>query len=82
MPKKKRAKVSGLSKTEALQIGEEVVKNISSQPKKKEPSKRFNIRIPMALYERLAAITEHTGLSKSAIILSGLNSELNRMEKD
>lgn len=51
-------------------------------PKKDEPSKRFNMRIPNQLFERLEVASEQTGLSKTAIIIKGLYSELNKLDKE
>lgn len=47
----------------------------------KEPSQRFNIRIPANLAARLDAASKKTGLSKSAIMIRGLYSELNEVER-
>ncbi len=90
MAKRQRPKVSTTNKMkieEAIDIGAKIANNQeeTKQSKvaitKKDPSKRFNIRIPHSLYDRLVKASEKTGLSKSAIILGGLHMELSRIEK-
>lgn len=90
MAKRQRPKISTFDASkieEAIEIGSEIANKQEikkkSPPKeaKKDPSQRFNIRIPNSLYERLTAASKKTGLSKSAIILGGLHTELSRIEK-
>ena len=47
----------------------------------KVEAKRLNLRIPQPLADRLATVCSETGLSQTAIIIGGLNAELNRLEK-
>jgi predicted HicB family RNase H-like nuclease len=84
MPKRNRPKVSTSDVRDALGIAESIVNNETTQQpqKKKEPSQRFNIRIPNQLAERLDDAAEKTGLSKSSIMIRGLYSELNKIEKE
>ena len=85
---RKRQKISTSGKTnieDALNIAESIVnepQNTKKEPAKKEPSTRFNIRIPNNLYARLESASELTGLSKSAIMIKGLFSELNKLDKE
>lgn len=45
-------------------------------------AKRFNIRIPYTINERLDAMSAKTGLTKTHIILSGIRAELIKMENE
>ncbi len=91
MAKRQRPKISTFDASkieEAIEIGSEIANKQEGKKKapvtkeaKKDPSQRFNIRIPNSLYERLTAASKKTGLSKSAIILGGLHTELSRIEK-
>jgi len=87
MAKRNRPKISTSGKEnieDALNIAENIVNDTPAPKakKKKEPSQRFNIRIPNNLAVRLDEAAEQTGLSKSAIMIRGLYSELNKIEKE
>lgn len=45
-------------------------------------NERFNMRIPAAIAERLNSAAKKTGLTKTHIILSGLRSELAKIESE
>lgn len=86
MAKRNRPKISTSGKTnveDALNIADNIVNEPKEKKqKKKEPSVRFNIRIPKNLHNRLEDAAETTGLSKSGIIIKGLFSELNKLDKE
>ena len=48
---------------------------------KKQPTKRFEIRVPNQLFSRLEKASNESGFSRTAIILRGLDRELKDMEK-
>lgn len=87
MAKRNRPKISTSGKEnieEAINDAKDIAEIIvpPKAKKKKEPSQRFNIRIPNNLAVRLDEAAEKTGLSKSAIMIRGLYSELNKIEKE
>lgn len=83
-----RQKISTSGKTnveDALNIADSIInepKQKAKEKSQKEPSTRFNIRIPNNLYTRLEEAAALTGLSKSAIMIKGLFSELNKLDKE
>ena len=59
----------------------EKISSKAMEKDEKKEAKRFNLRIPHSLANRLETVSEATGLSRTAIILGGLNLELNRLEQ-
>ena len=86
MAKRNRPKISTSGKTnveDALNIADNIVNEPKKKKqKKKEPWVRYNIRIRKNLHNRLEDAAETTGLSKSGIIIKGLFSELNKLDKE
>lgn len=79
---KKRTKITSDSAKEALEMTSDLVQDkTTKKTTSKEEAKRFNLRIPRPLADRLEAVVGKTGLSQTAIILGGLNEELHRLEK-
>ncbi|MEN0049978.1 MAG: hypothetical protein AAF806_23145 [Bacteroidota bacterium] len=72
-----------ISREEIEKIAEEGM-NPAATPKKKKKKELavpFSMRIPRAIYDRLEQVTDETGLTKASIILRGLVSELDGLEK-
>jgi len=84
---KKRPKISTISTQDALEIGKKVMQNTDntsnnvSKQSNKDKSKRFNMRIPTPMFERLEKVSKEIGLSKSAILINGLHEILKEYER-
>lgn len=80
--KRPRAGINtGMTADEAQEIGKKVLTPKRQKPKK-EPSVKFNMRIPAQVNRRLEKAIEKTGLAKAAIILRALNAELSNIEQE
>lgn len=81
---KRRFAGEEIPKVEVEKIAKEVMQSERGRgrPKKKELAVPYSVRIPKVIYDRLVRISEETGLSKSSIIVRGLVSEMNDIEKD
>lgn len=65
--------------------GQEIARAVTNEiieTNDEQTSKRFNIRIPTAIHDRLNDASKKTGLSKTHIILSGLRRELADIESE
>lgn len=84
MAKKRRFAGEEIPKAEVEKIAKEEMKpeRGRGRPKKKELAVPYSVRIPKVIYDRLVRVSEETGLSKSSIIVRGLVSEMNDIEKD
>ena len=85
MAKKRRFAGEEIPKAEVEKIAKEVMKPESTKigrPKKKHLAIPYSVRIPKVAHDRLVQLSEETGLSKSSIIIRGLISEMNKIEKD
>lgn len=76
------AKKKLMTPEDLAHIGKESIKASTNEKKTKPKSKRINIRIATSLYERMVAASEKTGQTKTALIVAGLNSEINRINKE